>query len=116
MNPPERLEEIRRRIPAIAGSLVGTIADNPAQCAVVVSGAYVVTRGLGRLVRPTSFTGILMTACASQALCMWLLGEAQRRGVLTFRVRHPVTGELVTLAELGAGPCGCGECGEDPPG
>lgn len=117
MNAPERLEELRRRAPAIAGAVVGAVADNPAQCAVVASGAFVITRGLGRLVRPTTATAALMTATASYALCWWLIGEAQRRGLLVFRVRHPVTGELVTLAELGAGPCPCGECpGADPPG
>ena len=105
------LEEMRRRLPAVAGAAVGLVADNPAQFALVVSGSYVVTRGLGRLVRPTTLGGALMTATVSYAACWWLFGEAQRRGVLTFRVRHPVTGELVTLAELGAGPCPCGgEC------
>jgi len=112
----EQLEEARRRIPAVAGTAIGMVVDNPVQFATIISGSYVITRGLGRLVRPSGAAGILMTSAASYALCSWLLAEARRRGVLEFRVRHPVTGELVTLAELGAGPCGCGRCGEDPPG
>lgn len=117
MTLPSRLEELRTRAPAIAGAVVQVVADNPAQLALVASGAYVVTRGLGRLVRPNSMGGAIMTAVASYALCGWLVGEAQRRGVLVFRVRDPVTGELVTLAELGAAPSGCQECGDAaPPG
>jgi hypothetical protein len=112
----ERLEEARRQAPAVAGALVGIVVDNPAQCALIASGSYVVTRGLGRLVRPSTFTGVLMTATASYALCWWLTAEARRRGLLTFRVRDPATGELVTLAELGLESCGCGRCGADPPG
>jgi hypothetical protein len=117
VNTLERLEELRRRTPDIAGGVVGAVIDNPAQFALVASGSYVVTRALGRLVRPTGPASALMTATASYALCWWLLAEARRRGLIVFRVRHPVTGELVTLAELGAGPCPCGECGSaDPPG
>jgi len=117
VNALERLEELRRRTPDIAGGLVCAVVDNPAQFALVASGSFVITRAIGRLVRPTGLASGLMTATASYALCTWLLAEARRRGLITFRVRHPVTGELVTLAELGAGPCPCGECGSaDPPG
>jgi len=112
----EHLEAARRRAPAIAGAVVGVIADNPAQCALVVSGAYVVTRGLGRLVRPSTVAGAVMTACVSQAVCWWLVGEAQRRGVLVFRVRDPATGALVTLAELAELAAASGGCCADPPG
>lgn len=105
----ETLEEARRKIPALAGGVVGVVLDNPAQFAVVLSGAYVISRGLGRLVRPTTLGGIVMTSVASYAMCQWLLGEAQRRGVLEFRTRDPATGELVTLEELAAvaAECGC---------
>lgn len=100
MSPLEVLEEARRRIPATVGAAAGIIADNPAQFAVIVSGSYVVTRGLGRLVRPYTLGGVLMVGVTSYAACWWLLAEAQRRGVLEFKVRDPVTGELVTTAEL----------------
>jgi hypothetical protein len=96
----DRLEELRRTAPAIAGGVVGIIVDNPAQFAAVLSGSYVVTRGLGRLVRPHTVGGAVMTATASYALCWWLLGEARRRGVLTFKVRDPFSGDRVTLEEL----------------
>lgn len=124
----ERLEEARKRAPAVAGALVGLVVDNPAQFAVVVSGSYVVTRMMARAVRPYGTAGVLMTAAASYGVCWWLLGEARRRGVLEFRVRGP-HGELVTLAELaeltehaerppGCGLAGCGWCsdGAAPPG
>lgn len=100
MSALEVLEEVRRRIPATVGATAGIIADNPAQFAVIASGSYVVTRGLGRLVRPYTIGGALMVGVASYAACSWLLAEAQRRGVLEFKVRDPVTGELVTTAEL----------------
>jgi hypothetical protein len=96
----ERLEELRRNVPGAAGVLVGLVVDNPAQFAAVASGSYVITRGLGRLVRPNTVSGALMTAAASYGLCWWLMGEARRRGVLVFRVRDPITGELMTLEEL----------------
>lgn len=102
MTALERLEEFRRDVPGAAGVLVGLVADNPAQFAAVASGSYVITRGLGRLVRPNTISGALMTAAASYGLCWWLMGEARRRGVLVFRVRDPITGELVTLEELEA--------------
>lgn len=100
MTAVDRLEELRRTVPAVAGGVVGIIVDNPAQFAAVLSGSYVVTRGLGRLVRPHTVGGAVMTATASYALCWWLLGEARRRGVLTFKVRDPITGDRVTLEEL----------------
>jgi hypothetical protein len=59
-----------------------------------------VTAALGRLVRPYGLAGIAATSLVSYAACRWLIGEAIARGVLEFRARHPVTGELVTLAEL----------------
>lgn len=100
MNGAERLEDLRRDAPAAAAALVGCVADNPAQFAVVLSGSYVITRGLGRLVRPNTVGGALMTATASYALCWFLLGQARRRGVLEFKTRDPFTGELVTSAEF----------------
>jgi hypothetical protein len=105
----ETLEEARRKIPALAGGVVGVMLDNPAQFAVVFSGAYVVTRGLGRLVRPTTLGGMVMTSVTSYAVCWWLIGEARARGLLEFRTRDPATGELVTLEELAAvaAECGC---------
>lgn len=96
----ERLEEARRQLPATVGAAAGIIADNPAQFAVIASGSYVVTRGLGRLVRPHTIGGALAVSVASYAACWWLLIEARRRGVLEFNVRDPATGELVTLAEF----------------
>lgn len=109
MSARERLEEARRRIPATVGATAGLIADNPVQFAMIASGSYVVTRGLGRLVRPDTLGGVLMTAAASWGVCMWLLGEARSRGLIELKVRGP-GGELVTLAELGelGEPCGCG--------
>lgn len=95
----EQLEEARRRIPAVAGGVVGLVLDNPAQFAVVLSGSYVVTRGLGRLVRPHTLGGVLMTSVTSYAVCWWLVGEAQRRGVLEFRARD-AHGCLVPIGEL----------------
>jgi hypothetical protein len=89
-------------LPAAAGDVVGFVVDNPAQCALIASGAYVVTRGLGRLVRPYGMAGIVATSLVSYAACRWLVGEAVSRGVLQLRARHPVTGLLVTLAELDA--------------
>ena len=95
----ERLEDFRRDVPGAAGVLVGLVVDNPAQFAMVASGAYVVTRALARVVRPYGVAGYMMTAAASYGVCWWLLGEARRRGVLVFRVRDS-DGELVTLDEL----------------
>lgn len=100
MNVAEELEEFRKMAPGVAGGLVGLVVDNPCQFAMVASGSYVVTRGLGRLVRPHTIGGALMTAAASYGLCLWLMGEARARGLLVFRVRDPITGELVTLEEL----------------
>lgn len=100
MTALERLQEIRRHAPDVAGGLVGCVVDNPAQFAMVASGSYVITRGLSRLVRPNTLGGALMTAAASYGLCMYLMGEARRRGVLVFRVRDPITGDLVTTEEL----------------
>lgn len=100
MNVAEELEEFRKMAPGIAGGLVGLVVDNPCQFAMVASGSYVVTRGLGRLVRPHTIGGALMTAAASYGVCWWLMGEARARGLLVFRVRDPITGELVTLEEL----------------
>lgn len=100
MTAAERLEELRRNVPGAAGVLVGLVVDNPAQFAAVASGSYVITRGLGHLVRPNTISGALMTAAASYGLCWWLMGEARRRGVLVFRVRDPITGELITLEDL----------------
>lgn len=123
MNIAESLEGLRRNAPDAAGGLVGLVVDNPVQFAMVASGSYVVTRGLGRLVRPTTIGGALMTAAASYGLCMFLMAEARRRGVLVFRVRDPITGELVTLGELAersaavdAALCDCGRdgCAPDP--
>lgn len=117
----DRLEEARRRAPAVAGAVVGIVVDNPVQFAVIASGSYVVTRGLARLVRPYGPAGILMTSVASYALCAWLLAEARRRGVLEFRTRDPATGELVTFAELAelereAAAAFQERCCADPPG
>lgn len=111
----ERLEEARKRAPALAGGLVGLVVDNPAQFAVVVSGSYVITRMMVRAVRPYGPAGVFMTAAASYAVCLWLMSEGRRRGILEFRVRGP-HGELVTLAELAelAAECGCVE--SPPPG
>lgn len=100
MSALERLEELRRTAPDAAGGLVGLLVDNPAQFAMVASGAYVIGRGMARIVRPYGLAGIMMTAAASYGVCWWLLGEARRRGVLVFRVRDPITGELVTVEEL----------------
>jgi hypothetical protein len=96
----EKLEAARRRVPAATGAVVGLVLDNPVQFSVVLCGSYVVTRGLGRLVRPMGAGGILMTSVTSYAVCWWLLGEARRRGLFVLRYRHPVTGELVTLEQL----------------
>lgn len=110
----DRLEAARKRAPEVAGGLVGLVVDNPAQFAMITAGSYVVTRMMARAVRPYGPVGVLMTAAASYGVCWWLLGEAQRRGVLEFRVRAP-NGELVTVAELGrlaaACPCGDPACG-----
>jgi hypothetical protein len=113
----DRLEAARRRAPELAGGLVGLVVDNPAQFAMITAGSYVVTRMMARAVRPYGPAGVLMTAAASYGVCWWLMAEARRRGILEFRVRDP-HGELVTLAELGLGPCGCGQCGDvsAPPG
>lgn len=118
----ERLEELRRTAPDVAGGLVGLVVDNPAQFAMVASGAYVVTRALGRIVRPYGFAGCMMTAAASYGMCWWLLAEARRRGVLVFRVRHPVTGELLTVEELAeheaaieSALCDCGRDEQERP-
>ena len=100
MIPLPSRESVRKRLPAAAGDVVGFVVDNPAQCALVASGAYVVTAALGRLVRPYGLPGIVATSLVSYAACRWLLGEAIARGVLELRARHPITGELVTLAEL----------------
>lgn len=100
MNIAEEVREFREMAPHIAGGVVGMVVDNPVQFAMVASGSYVITRGLGRLVRPNTISGALMTAAASYGLCMFLMAEARRRGVLVFRVRDPISGELVTLEEL----------------
>jgi hypothetical protein len=92
----ERLEQVRTDLPAVAGTVVGLVADNPAQFAMILSGSYVVTRGLARMVRPSSLGGILLTATASYGVCLWMLGEARRRGVLTFKTRD-ASGQLVPL-------------------
>lgn len=98
----DRLEDTRKRLPELAGAAAGVVADNPLQFATIVSGAYVVTRIMHRLAGPETLPGALMTAAASYAACRWILAEAQARGVLVFRQRDPVTGELITGAEFEA--------------
>ena len=95
-------ESLRKRLPAAAGEVIEFTLDNPAQCAVIVSAGYVITTGLARLVRPYGLPGIVAVSAVSYVASRWLVGEAIDRGLLEFRTRHPVTGELVTLAELDA--------------
>lgn len=112
MIPLPSRDSLRKRLPAAAGDVVGFMLDNPAQCALIASGAYVVTAGLGRLVRPYSLPGIMATSLVSYAACRWLIGEAIARGVIELRTRHPLTGQLVTLAELERelAELGCADC------
>ena len=100
MSIADQLDGIRKRAPEIAADLAAVVVDNPAQFAMIASGAYVVTRGLARVVRPYGAPGILATSLASWGVCWWLLGEARRRGVLTFYVRDPLTGDRITVGEL----------------
>ena len=90
----DRLEQVRRRVPVIAGQVAQIIIDNPGQCAVVAAGAIVLTRAMTNLVQPRTPLQAIAVLITCQMAGTWLAARAVESGVLQFRLRGP-DGELL---------------------
>lgn len=99
MTAVARMDEVRQKLPEVTARVVEVLADNPAQCGLIISGSFCVARIYGHLVRPRTPIQILMTTAMAYATSMYLVKEARRRGLLVIRVRDE-NGCLVPVDEL----------------
>jgi hypothetical protein len=83
----DKLEELRERLPAVAGKITQVIADNPAAFGVAIAAGIVAASAAHNIVKPKTVLELIALQVVLQAAAPFAVNWAIENGFVRLRVR-----------------------------